>query len=149
MISLNRRAYEAVAFPVLSDLVSPFQGACAENSARYSANDGIESSSRLFQSCDNVFASIAQIRMRLASSNCCSMAPATRTLCIWRFRYRSACFCGLMDCQVTHNEEFFQFLLTDFLSNIGIRMQNNPGLQRVSNQFFLTRALDRLRDDAA
>ncbi len=54
-----------------------------------------------------------------------------------------------MDCQITHNEEFFQFLLTDFLSNIGIRMQNNPGLQRVANQFFLTRALDRLRDDPA
>jgi hypothetical protein len=37
-----------------------------------------------------------------------------------------------------------QFLLIDFLGDIGIRMQNNPGLQGVADQFFLTRALDRL-----
>jgi len=54
-----------------------------------------------------------------------------------------------MNGQITHNEEFFQFLPIDFLGDIGIGMQNNAGLQRVANQFFLTRTLDRLRDHAA
>src|SRR6476620_9866667 len=77
------------------------------------------------------------------------MTPATRTLYVRRFRHRSACFFCLMDRQVTYNEELFQFLLSDLLGNIGIRMQNNPGLQRVANQFFLARALDCLADHAA
>ena len=54
-----------------------------------------------------------------------------------------------MNCQITHNKEFFQFLLTNFLGNIGIGIQDNSGLQRVADQFFLTRALKRLSNHAA
>ena len=77
------------------------------------------------------------------------MTPAACALCVRRFRHRSACFFRLMNRQITHDKEFFQFLLTDFLGNIGIRMQDNPGLEGVADQFFLARALDRLADHAA
>src|SRR5207245_11652500 len=86
--------------------------------------------------------------MFFACPDAWSMTPATRALCVRRFRDRSARFFRPMDRQVAHNEEFFQFLPADFLGDIGIVMQNNPGLQRGANQFFLTRALDHLRDYA-
>ena len=77
------------------------------------------------------------------------MTPATRALCVRRLSDQSALFFRLMDRQVTHDEEFFQFFLADFLRHIGIRVQNNSGFQRVADQFFLARTLDRLPDDAA
>src|SRR3989441_1128353 len=92
-------------------------------------------------------APIAQIGVRFARAHSWPMAPATRALLVLRFRHRSARFFCLMDRQITHNEEFFQFLLT--LRDIGIRIQNYSGFESVSDQFVLTRALNPLPDYAA
>src|SRR6266704_2027793 len=97
----------------------------------------------------HALAPIAQIGVRFACADGWPMPPATRALLVLRFRHRSARFFCLMDRQITHNEEFLQFLLTDFLRDIEIRIQNHSGFQRVADQFVLTRTLNPLSDYAA
>jgi len=87
--------------------------------------------------------------MRFACPYRWLVAPATCALCVRRFGHRSACFFRLVNCQITHNKEFFQFLFIDLLCNVGIRIQQDPRFQRVANQFFLARPLDRLSNRAA
>src|SRR5437879_1499896 len=89
----------------------------------------------------HALAAIAQIWMGIARADGWPMPPAARALLVRGFGDRSAHFFRLLDRQVTYNEEFFQFLLSDFLGHIRIRVQNDSGLQRVADQFFLPGAL--------
>ena len=54
-----------------------------------------------------------------------------------------------MNRQITQNKKFLQFFLGDLVCDIGIRIQNNAGFQRVADQFFLACLLDRLPDNTA
>ena len=77
------------------------------------------------------------------------MSPAAGAFFVRRFRHRSARFFRLLNRQITQNKKFLEFISGDFFCDIGIRIQNHAGLQRVADHFFLTRALDRLPNDAA
>src|SRR5437762_12749047 len=100
--------------------MSPFQEHRAEDSARYSATERNESRVYFFERGDNAFAPIAQIRMCRTRANCCSITPATRTLCVRGFRHRSTRFSCLANAQITDDEEFFELLLTDFFSDVRV-----------------------------
>ena len=95
------------------------------------------------------FAPIAQIRVRCTRTDRRPMSPAAVAFFVRGFRHRSARFFRLLNRQITHNKKFLQFFLWDFFCDIGIRIQNNAGFQRVADQFFLACVLDRLADDAA
>src|SRR6266496_632908 len=86
-----------------------------------------------FDSRNHALAPIAQIRMRLARADGWPMAPATCTFFIRRFRHRNARFLRLVDRQITHYEEFFEFFLVDLLRDVGVRIQHDPRFQRVAN----------------
>ena len=71
--------------------------------------------------------------MRFACADGWPMPPATRALFIRRFRHRNARFFRLVDRQITHDEEFFEFFLVDLLRDVGVRIQRDPRFQRVAN----------------
>ena len=87
--------------------------------------------------------------MRLARADGWAMAPAAGTLFVGRFRHRSAGFFRLMKRQITDDEKLFQLFFWDVFCDLGVRIQNDSGFQRVANQFLLARVLNRRADDAA
>src|SRR6516165_6328990 len=117
----------------------------AQRSTKNAGALGVEHSS----SCNHALAPIAQIGMRVARADSWPITPAARALLVRRSRHRSGRFFRLMERQVTHNEEFFQFLLINLLCHIGIRMQDYVGFQSVADEFLLTCPLDGLPDYTA
>ena len=86
--------------------------------------------------------------MRFAFANVLTMPPATRAFLVRRLRDRRARLFRLFDGEITQNEKFLQLFFAKFARHIGIRTQNNRRLQRIADQFFLTRLLNRLTDHA-
>jgi hypothetical protein len=77
------------------------------------------------------------------------MAPTAGTLFVRRPGHQRARFFRLMNRQITDNEKLFQLFFGDVFCDLGVRIQNHSGFQRVANQFLLARALDGVPDDTA
>ena len=65
-----------------------------------------------------------------------------------RFRDQRARLFRLLDLEIAQNEKLFQLFLVDLRRHIRVRFQNDRCLQRIADQFVLTRFFDRLADHA-
>ena len=78
-----------------------------------------------------------------------AMTPATRAFSIGRFLDSSGRLGRVFDNEVAQNKKFFEFFLRDRTNYFSIAFQDDASLERIADQFFLTRLFQGLADHAA
>ena len=78
-----------------------------------------------------------------------AMTPATRAFSIGRFLDSSGRLGRVFDNEVAQNKKFFELLLRDRTDYFSIAFQDDASLERIADQFFLTRFFQGLADHAA